>query len=233
MEPPSKSERLSTRHRSSANAISRAHVVSAYQSYAPVYDFIFGPILEPGRQALTREVARLDPERVLEIGVGTGLTLAHYPASPAITGIDLSEEMLVKARERAAALPDRRIALLAMDAEALSFPSGHFDCVTIPYVLSTTPNPGRLIVEARRVCKRSGTIFILNHFSGSRFWWVPERAVRSLNTRIGFRSDFNYSDHILAHDWQIRSVSSVNLFGLSKLIEICNDSARSMQVDSD
>jgi len=221
MKPSINPGQLPKRHSAPKNPSSHP-IVHAYRNYAPVYDLLFGAVLDPGRKALTRKVAKLNPFTLLEIGVGTGLTLARYPASSTITGIDLSEEMLVKARQRAMALPERRIALHAMDAEELTFPNGHFDCVTIPYVLSATPNPARLISEARRVCRRGGTIFILNHFSGSRFWWLLERAVRSLNHKIGFRSDFNYAEQILTHDWQIRSVASVNLLNLSKLVEIQN-----------
>jgi len=202
--------------------ISHASVVHTYRAYAPLYDCLFGAALEPGRQALTRAVSNLNPKRILEIGVGTGLTLRHYPVKASIFGIDLSEEMLSKARHRSMDLADRTIVLETMDAEALSFADEHFDCVTIPYVLSTTPNPQRLVAEARRVCQRGGTIFVLNHFSGSRIWWCLERALRALTSKIGFRSDFGFAEQILAYDWQVRSVTSVNLFGLSKLIEIRN-----------
>lgn len=202
--------------------ISPASVKRAYRFYAPLYDRLFGAVLEPGRRAMAQAVCSLRPRTVLEVGVGTGLTLRHYPGSAAVTGIDLSGEMLAIARLRAGRLPDRQIALLAMDAEAMDFPDGSFDSVTLPYVLSVTPNPQRLIAEIRRVCRRGGTIFILNHFSGSRSWWLLERAVRSVASRIGFRSDFSLADHVLRHDWQVRSVKKVNLWGLSRLVEIRN-----------
>jgi phosphatidylethanolamine/phosphatidyl-N-methylethanolamine N-methyltransferase len=85
-----------------------------------------------------------------------------------------------------------------------------------------TPSPARLVAEARRVCKPDGRILVLNHFSGSRFWWVTERALRSVADRVGFRSDFRYEDHVLVHDWEVLSLRSVNLFGLSRLVEIRN-----------
>jgi phosphatidylethanolamine/phosphatidyl-N-methylethanolamine N-methyltransferase len=109
-----------------------------------------------------------------------------------------------------------------MDAEAMSFDDASFDVVTIPYVLSVTPNPEKLVAEARRVCRKGGTIFVLNHFSGSRFWWPLERAVRPVADKIGFRSDFSFGDQILRYDWEVRSVKSVNLMGLSRLVEIGN-----------
>lgn len=197
-------------------------VVRTYSRYAPLYDWVFGRVLEPGRRLMTEAASTLQPQSVLEVGVGTGLTLAGYPGNARVVGIDLSHDMLERARRRAAQLPGRDIALRAMNAERMDFPDGSFDCVTVPYVLSVTPHPARLVHEIRRVCRADGHILIVNHFSGSRFWWLMERAVRSMADRVGFRSDFGYDDYILAHDWQVVSVRPVNLFGLSKLVTLRN-----------
>jgi phosphatidylethanolamine/phosphatidyl-N-methylethanolamine N-methyltransferase len=202
--------------------LSRESIVRAYGRYAPVYDRLFGGVLDPGRRALADAVARTAPARLLEVGVGTGLMLARYPAATAIVGVDLSQAMLAKAESRARALPGRDIRLELMDAEALTFENGAFDCVTVPYVLSVTPDPRRLVSEIRRVCRKDGTILILNHFSGSRFWWLLERVVRPLADRVGFRSDFELGDQISRYDWKVEQVADVNLFGLSKLVSIRN-----------
>jgi phosphatidylethanolamine/phosphatidyl-N-methylethanolamine N-methyltransferase len=202
--------------------VSLDNVVSTYRFYAPLYDRVFGAILDPGRSAMLALVTKLAPESVLEVGVGTGLTLARYPATAHFTGIDISEEMLDIARGRAAAMPERQIRLSRMDAEKTSFADGEFACVTIPYVLSVTPDPDLLVAEIRRVCRKGGTILILNHFSGSRFWWLLEQGVRSLAAKIGFRSDFDFKEQILRHDWEVVSVKKVNFLGLSKLVEIRN-----------
>lgn len=201
--------------------ISSRSVVSAYRRYAPVYDLVFGAVLGPGRKRMARTVAGLAPGSVLEVGVGTGLALKHYPRDAEIVGIDLSPEMLARARTRAGKLP-HSVSLHTMDAEHLDFPDHSFDCVTVPYVLSVTPDPARLVAELRRVCRPNGHIVIVNHFSGSRFWWLLERAVKSLADRIGFRSDFHFDQHILAHDWEVEEVVPVNLFGLSRLVVVRN-----------
>jgi len=202
--------------------LSRDAIVRAYRRYAPVYDRLFGGILDPGRRALADAVARAAPSKLLEVGVGTGLMLARYPATTAVVGVDLSEAMLARARARAQALPGRAIQLEVMDAEALMFADGEFDCVTVPYVLSVTPDPRRLVAEIRRVCRPGGTILILNHFSGGRFWWLLERAVRPLAGRVGFRSEFLLRTEISRYDWKIEEVKDVNLLGLSKLVSIRN-----------
>ena len=202
--------------------ISTDNVVNTYRFYAPHYDRLFGAVFEPGRQAMADAIVALNPDSILEVGVGTGLTLWRYPAGSSVVGIDLSNDMLDIARERAAQLPGRDIYLTAMNAEAMDFPDGSFDCVALPYVLSVTPHPEKLVAEIRRVCRKGGTILILNHFSGSRFWWFMERAVRSLADRIGFRSDFRFDEQILKYDWEVISARKVNFLGLSTLVTIRN-----------
>lgn len=199
----------------------RQQLLRTYKFYAPLYDLVFGAMLEQGRRRLAERVRELAPASVLEVGVGTGLTLFRYPREAKIVGVDISAEMLARARTKANSLADRNISLLTMDAENSVFPDGSFDCVTLPYVLSVTPDPKRLIRELKRVCVQGGRILVLNHFSGSRFWALLERAVHPIADRIGFHSEFRFEDH--ARDWNIESVQSVNPFGLSKLVEIRND----------
>jgi phosphatidylethanolamine/phosphatidyl-N-methylethanolamine N-methyltransferase len=212
-------------HEAAANEPTERGVVLTYDRFAPLYDRVFGRILAPGRRLMAAATSALQPSSVLEVGVGTGLTLAGYPPSARVVGIDLSTDMLERARNRAAAMPERYISLYAMNAERMDFPDAIFDCVTVPYVLSVTPHPDRLVQEIRRVCKPDGSILVLNHFSGSRFWWLMERAVRSVADRIGFRADFDYERHILSHDWQVVSAQPVNLFGLSRLVVLRNSTA--------
>lgn len=202
--------------------ISQADVKRTYHFYAPIYDFIFGAILEHGRCALCKEVALLQPSNILEVGVGTGLLLEKYPVASLITGIDISEDMLEIARHRAKKLPHMTIRLEVMDAEKLDFADNSFDCVVLPYVLSVTPNPDALVKELRRVCRENGTIIILNHFSGNNAWYLLEKLVKNFSEKIGFRSEFSYETHILKYNWIVTKVKKVNVFGLSKLVVIRN-----------
>jgi phosphatidylethanolamine/phosphatidyl-N-methylethanolamine N-methyltransferase len=204
------------------NSVSRDHVLRAYRRYAPHYDRLFGSILAPGRRALCTAVADLQPASVLEVGVGTGLTLSGYPPSSKVVGVDISPEMLARARKRVEALSNHNIRLELMDAEALTFADDSFDCVTVPYVLSVTPHPHRLVEEIRRVCRPDGTIFILNHFSGTSFWWILERVVHYFPGKVGFRSDFQLAHEVSKHDWKVEWIRDVNMLGLSKLVAIRN-----------
>jgi phosphatidylethanolamine/phosphatidyl-N-methylethanolamine N-methyltransferase len=205
-----------------STVLSRTQVERSYRRYAPVYDLLFGASLGPGRVAMTRLVQTLAPEHILEVGVGTGLTLSKYPAGSRITGVDVSPEMLAEARQRVRSEDANRIDLHTMDAEAMDFADGAFDCVTLPYVLSVTPNPDRLVREIRRVCRPNGHILIVNHFSGQAPWRLLESLARPLSSWLGFRSEFSLERHVLSHDWKVLSVTPTNLFALSRLIHIRN-----------
>lgn len=205
-----------------SNRVTAEAVKKSYHFYAPIYDFVFGASLEHGRKALANEVTKIKPEKLLEVGVGTGILLGQYPTCTHVTGIDISEDMLSVAKKRAETLKDMRIELETMDAENLQYPDQSFDCVTVPYVLSVTPNPEQLIAEVKRVCKENGDILIVNHFSGSGFWSYLEKAFKNFADKIGFRSEFSYEEHIERNNLQIEKVISVNLFSLSKLILIKN-----------
>lgn len=207
---------------SETTTVTRRQVERSYRRYAPVYDLLFGASLGPGRAAMTRLAETLNPEHILEVGVGTGLTLSQYPESSKVTGIDVSQEMLAVAYRRVAAADSTRINLRAMDAEAMDFPDNTFDCVTLPYVLSVTPNPDRLVREVRRVCRPDGHILIVNHFSGQAPWRLLESLAKPLSSWLGFRSEFSLERHVLSHDWKVLSISPTNMLALSRLIHIKN-----------
>lgn len=203
-------------------SISKSAVVSVYRKYAPVYDVLFGRALESGRVELAKVVARLAPANLLEVGVGTGLALLHYPTGTRTCGVDMSSEMLERARALVAQRGLHNVSLFLANAEQLPFPDASFDCVTLPYVLSVTPNPDRLLAEMRRVCVPGGQILVLNHFKDAGVWKLAERLVAPLADCVGFRSTLAI-DTLESEEWQIESIESVNIFGLSKLVRIRNE----------
>jgi phosphatidylethanolamine/phosphatidyl-N-methylethanolamine N-methyltransferase len=206
----------------STTELSLEQVETSYRRYAPLYDLLFGASLGPGRHAMAQLVRRLAPEHILEVGVGTGLALPEYPADSRVTGIDVSREMLAVARRKVRTEDEARIVLRTMDAEEMEFEDATFDCVTLPYVLSVTPNPDRLVAEVRRVCSPGGHIIIVNHFSGQPSWRALESLLRPLARWLGFRSEFSLDHHVLRHGWKVLSVEPTNLLALSKLIHIRN-----------
>jgi phosphatidylethanolamine/phosphatidyl-N-methylethanolamine N-methyltransferase len=175
-------------------------VKAAYRRYARIYDVIFGAVLQPGRRAVL-EALKLKPgERVLEVGVGTGISLPLYPRDVRITGIDVSREMLEKARARVARAKLTNVdALLEMDAEAMAFPDASFDKVVAMYVVSVVPQPAKLLEELHRVCRPHGEIFVVNHFqSENPILGTLERALAGFSSQIGFNPDLDLRELVPA-----------------------------------
>lgn len=176
--------------RVSARTMDNQMIKRAYAILSPVYDVIFDKIFHPGRVRAI-DLLQIKPgDRILEVGVGTGLNLPLYPERCDITGIDISEEMLQKARERALEMPRHEIDLKVMDASNLQFPDSSFDHVIATYVISVVPDPVKTLFEMQRVCKPGGNLVILNHFKSENpvigwFEWL----LAPVCTRIGFKTD--------------------------------------------
>ena len=208
----------------SATAVENHFVEGVYDKLAKVYDLIFGPTLHPGRlQAIERMNIQRD-ERVLEVGVGTGINLSLYPSDAKITGIDYTASMLEKARERVAKKGMRNTRLLQMDAADLKFPDDSFDIVYAPYLISVVPDPVKVAQEMRRVCRPGGRIIFLNHFLSpnailSRF----ERMISPMTIHIGFKSDLDLPAFLAQADLHPVSIEKVNIPRLWSLVTCVKD----------
>ena len=180
-------------------------VKAAYRRYAAVYDAVFGPVLQPGRKAVLQALRLRPGERVLEVGVGTGLSLPLYPRDVTITGIDVSREMLEKARSRVARQRLANVeALLEMDAS--------FDKVVAMYVVSVVERPDRLLAELHRVCRPHGEIFLVNHVrSDNRFIAAVEKGLARFSDKLGFHPDFQLRD-MVADPGELTELSRINFF---------------------
>ena len=176
----------------SVTAVENDFVASVYENLAWVYDVVFGPALHPGRVDAIERMGIKPGDRVLEVGVGTGINAALYPSDCAVTGIDFSSSMLEKAHDRIARKGVRNVRLLQMDAQSMTFPDNSFDIVYAPYVISVVSDPVRVVNEMRRVCRPGGKIVILNHFR-SRTPVVArvERAISPFTVHIGFKADLD------------------------------------------
>jgi phosphatidylethanolamine/phosphatidyl-N-methylethanolamine N-methyltransferase len=170
-------------------------VERVYTGYARVYNRIFGTIFQRSREAAIRDLNVQSGERVLEVGVGTGLCLPLYPASCRITGIDLSDGMLARARELVSSRGLSHVTLLRMDAGALEFPDGSFDTVVAAYVVTAVPDHRKVMSEMIRVCRPGGRIMLLNHFThDAKLIAAFEKAISPLCKHIGFRTDLSVAD---------------------------------------
>jgi phosphatidylethanolamine/phosphatidyl-N-methylethanolamine N-methyltransferase len=200
----------------------------AYRRYARLYDLYFGALFQPGRKAVIERMHCRPGDRVLEVGVGTGLSLPLYPAGVRVTGIDISPEMLQRAQARLS--QEGRpgdIELHVMDAERMAFPSDSFDKVVAMYVVSVVPHPQHLVDEMRRVCKPSGEIFIVNHFhSPNPIVGGVESLLAPLSRLVGFHPDFRLDTFVRDTNLEIVDKQPVNLFGYWNLLRALNNKER-------
>lgn len=167
-------------------------VRNSYARWAPVYDLTFGRLTNAGRRRSVGFINDSSGGAVLEVGVGTGLSLPHYRPDLAVTGIDFSEEMLDKARDKVRRRGLSHVTeLRQMDARTLDYPDDRFDTVTAMHVLSVVPEPERVMSEIARVCKPGGQVVIANHFARDRgFLAMLERLTAPLENVLGWHSDF-------------------------------------------
>ena len=172
--------------------LDKSTVTKAYARWAPVYDLVFGAVFERGRHAAIAAAERIGG-RILEVGVGTGISLPHYSKNCRLCGIDISAPMLRKAQERIAELKLTHVeGLWVMDAEHLSFPDESFDVVVAQYVITTVPNPEATLDEFARVLKPGGEIVLVSRVGAEaglrrslEHWFQP--AARKLGWRTEWR----------------------------------------------
>lgn len=206
--------------------------LKTYRLFSGSYDVVFGPVFHPGRKEAVRIANDRPGQQILEVGVGTGLSLPFFRKDAKVTGIDVSAEMLAKATKRVERRKLSQVeAILEMDAEDMTFEDSSFDAVLALYVASVVPNPARFVAEMKRVCRPGGTIVIVNHFSSEhpvlRF---VEKRLAPLAGKIGFHSDFPLEDFLDGGRLAVREIRPSNAFGYWKLLRCLNDKPAS-QID--
>ena len=199
-------------------------VENVYSRLSPVYDMLFGSMLQPGRVAAVARMPIKHHAEVLEVGVGTGLNTPLYPAHCRVTGIDISAVMLQKARERVARERLHQVRLLQMDAARLTFADDSFDVVYAPYTISVVPDPVQVAREMRRVCKPGGAIIFLNHFrSGDPLIARLERVLSPFTVHLGFRCDLDLSDLLAGAGLKVSSMDAINVPAVWRLVTCIKD----------
>ena len=195
-------------------------VKKAYARWAPVYDFTFGVIADAGRKRAVRHINSLPPSRVLEVGVGTGISLPGYRSDHVITGIDLSPEMLAKARERVRRAGLTNIeGIMEMDAGEMAFDDASFDVVVAMYVMTVVPDPVRVMRELERVCRPGGEIILVNHFSTDKgLRGSVERKMARFAEDLGWRPEFPKETIMVCDNLRLVSETPIQPFGLFTML---------------
>jgi phosphatidylethanolamine/phosphatidyl-N-methylethanolamine N-methyltransferase len=176
-----------------ADELDKAGIAKAYARWAPVYDFVFGAVFERGRKASIEAAERIGG-RILEVGVGTGLSLPGYSWSNRLIGVDFSAPMLRKAQAR---VTEHRLTnvdgLAVMDAQHLGFADAVFDVIVAQYVITVVPDPEATLDEFARVIKPGGEIILVNHLGADAGLRAAcENSFAPLARRLGWRPEFRW-----------------------------------------
>lgn len=199
------------------------YVEKVYNRYSSFYDLIFGKVFQSGREMAPTLLDLFPGAKLLEVGVGTGLSIPLLPKNVAITGIDLSQKMLDQARKRVQAIGADNVELIKMDAMHLDFPDSTFDRVLAAYFISAVPDPGGVLREMRRVCKPGGYLVFLNHFRSERpLVGFLEKLISPLCYRIGFRTDLNLYQLMGSAGLSIETLEEIDFLGHWKAVRCIN-----------
>jgi phosphatidylethanolamine/phosphatidyl-N-methylethanolamine N-methyltransferase len=202
-------------------------VKKAYRRYSPFYNYLFGRVFHEGRRLAVGIVNKnaAPHDKVLEVGVGTGLSLPFYRTDLEVTGVDISDEMLDKARQLCEKQNLFQVKqLLAMDVEALQFADHAFNHVVAMYVASVVPNLDKFIAEITRVCKPNGNIIIVNHFSSQNpILSLVEKKLSIAHKWFGFHANFPIEPLLNHPKLILHSQCKVNVLGYWRLLHFKNN----------
>ena len=192
---------------------SQDSVIKIYDRWGKIYDIIFKHIISEGRDVGSRMLEVKPGENLLEVGIGTGLSLPLYPRHCRIMGIDISPKMLEKASEKVTEHRLTNIQLELMDAQNMSFPDNSFDCVTACYVVSAAPDPLKVVSEIRRGCKPGGRIVFINHFkSHNPILAAFETMLNGVCKKFGWEATLDLDALLEASNMTLLATEKVNMF---------------------
>lgn len=194
-----------------------------YARYARIYDAIFSRWVAPRQQHVIDALHIRPGQHVLDVGVGTGLSLPFYPRHAQVIGVDLSRAMLREAQKKVREQHLDHVTLFEMDAVQLAFPNDVFDVVIAAFVISVVPDPVRFLAEVKRVGKAGGQLVLINHFqSENRLLAQLERWLSPLCTKIGWRADLALEPLVREAKLHIMQTYSLHKIDLWKVVYAAN-----------
>ncbi|MEP9411873.1 MAG: class I SAM-dependent methyltransferase [Candidatus Brocadia sp.] len=199
------------------------HIKKVYSFYSWIYDAFFGKIFEHGRYSALYMMDVKPNETILEVGVGTGLSLPLYPKGARVVGVDISQEMLGKAEMKKQYYQLSHVNLCTMDASSMAFADNTFDKVIASHVITVVPDPLRTLNEIKRVCKKDGEIFVLNYTGCnnkliSRF----EKFISPFRDKVGLGKHIDLDELLKDARLSVICEQRVNLLGVCRLIKCKN-----------
>jgi phosphatidylethanolamine/phosphatidyl-N-methylethanolamine N-methyltransferase len=191
-----------------------------YRLFAPLYDIVFGASLQHGRRLAIDALDCHSGDRILEVCVGSGLSLPLYPVGVRVTGVDISHEMLAKAAQRVTRLGLQHTeALLQMDAEHMSFADATFDKAVVLFGMAGLPDPVRAMNEIERVCRPGARIVVANHFQSRRpLLRVFDGLLSPIYRLLRYRADLDMQVFVAAAGLDVLEARPANLFGYSTVL---------------
>lgn len=199
------------------------HIIKIYSLYAQVYDRLFGKLFEHGRIVALHMMNVKPRETILEVGVGTGLSLPLYPKEAHVTGIDISKEMLEKAANKKQYHALSNVELYNMNASSMTFADNTFDKVIASHVITVVPDPLRTLNEIKRVCKKDGEIFILNYTgSNNRMISFFEKFISPYRDKMGLGKHIDVDELLRNANLSVECEQRVNFLKMCRLIKCKN-----------
>ncbi|MFW2330966.1 MAG: class I SAM-dependent methyltransferase [Nitrospinota bacterium] len=205
-----------------------------YNGYSSVYDLLFKMFFFP-RQKRAISDLNIDPgARVLDVGIGTGLTLSLYPKMCEVIGIDLSIKMLDQAKKKVKQLEMENVTLIEMDACNLAFKDNSFDYAIATHIISVVPNPMKLMNEMRRVCKPDGKLALVNHFiSSNPIIGNVEKRCDPFFRKIGWRTNLSLEEFIEESKLDIYQTTKLNKIDLWKIVHLNNNKEQLLSLNKE
>jgi phosphatidylethanolamine/phosphatidyl-N-methylethanolamine N-methyltransferase len=197
-----------------------ARLERIYDAYAKIYDRLFGRVFDGPRKAAVQWLDARPGERILEVGVGTGIALPMYGPAPFVVGVDFSLGMLREAQGCISAHGITNACILRMDAMRMAFPDACFDALMAAYVVTAVPDCRQLMAEMVRVCKPGGRIIIVSHLHHrNRLVAFGQRLLSPITQHLGWRTDLSLEAVLAGTPLQVTRVTTVPPLGLWYLVE--------------